>query len=542
MNPNNILMLDKDGSPNQVAPENFQKAISSGLEPAFQMKDSNGDPHFVRKSNYDAAKNSGLKMSAEFDAINKDRGENADIGQGESAARGLANLATNGGADEVAGATSSFGALKGGAKTLANKFGANFNDAQDTSDINKYKLARDMYRQRDDESYEQNPWSYRAGGAVALAPTLLSNPLSSIKQAAAIGSGEGMLAGLGGGTDYTNKEQSGKDLLTQGAIGGVAGGAIGAGAQYIPQALEKFGVNRVAKFFGSNDAAGQRIMKRMPGGEEGFARNTLENKIVTPFKSTKGILNAADKAEEEAGNRIGNITEKLDSIGKPTNTQEELYNKVSGPRILARIQDEVMKPLTEASGDKGLARRVDSSYLRDLVDTVEKNPNMSFGQIKKEITSLGNVAYTPNGIDKPVNEVMQDIRRIMRDEQIKTAKHMLETKSADPQIVQDLLQANKDYSIATTAKKLAGKQADKLSRNNEISLRGIGVGAAMGSHGNPGIAAGMAGTELLRRYGNQLGGAGSYRISQFLKRHPQILNSLIQQGGKVAPKTDDDSQ
>jgi hypothetical protein len=53
---------------------------------------------------------------------------------------------------------------------------------------------------------------------------------------------------------------------------------------------------------------------------------------------------------------------------------------------------------------------------------VEDGYKPSFSQLHDEMRGLSELAYTPTGVDKPMNEQLQKIQRIMRGEMQKSSR------------------------------------------------------------------------------------------------------------------------
>jgi hypothetical protein len=166
-----------------------------------------------------------------------------DPGMGESAARGAAQGATLGFADELVGAAK---AVAGAPRRLieaakAGPFGA------PAGVVDDYRAERDIEREKNRAAEEANPKSYLAGqvgggvvGGVAAA-ALPGGAASTLGRAVASGAGYGAAAGLGNSeADLTRGDVKGAVVDTiAGAGAGAGGGAAGYGVAKIAEATRR---------------------------------------------------------------------------------------------------------------------------------------------------------------------------------------------------------------------------------------------------------------------------------------------------------------
>jgi hypothetical protein len=508
-----LLMVTPDNEEVEVEEKDAESAIQNGLEPALEYVDKQGQVNVVRRRDQKAAEDAGLKQKVIYDAEQQVAGDVRQPGKVESAARGFANAGTFGFADEIGGA----------GQALLKAFQKGTLD-----DVKKdYVSERDRYRKEDDAAYKNNKLLYGAG---AIAPTVATLgtavPAMTVGRAAVQGAGLGGLASAGGGTDA-----EGQADLTKGEVGRFAGqvgtgaalgGAIGAGVQKAsnallnsPENLKTFASQRAAKAAGGDSAKATRVTERLPGGTEDFGQDLLQSGIVSAGKNRQQILEKASEVERQSGQRIGEILSSFDEFAKGKG-----YTPTTLSRVLERSQQEVLNPLQESPATQELGDRLVSKYLGKLKEFVEKNEKqgkaLSFKDLAKERRLLDKTAFTETGLDKPLNEKLQAIRRIFNEEILKDASQV-----APPEALTDLARQNRLFSVATTAKKLTKEQLDRGQKNRSVSLTDYITGGTAGAAGA--AAAGPAGLVLApigaalnkvgRERGNQVLAAGAQKAS-----------------------------
>lgn len=524
-----LIMVTPDNEPVDVDEKDFDAAIKNGLTPAMEYADKEGNISVVKKPDQKAAEATGMvprviyegkKDLARFDE------EAPAPGKLESFARGVANAGTFGFSDEIGGASQ---AIK---KALQK---GSIGDLK-----SDYKTARDAYRASDDKAYDENKLLYGVGAAIPTVATLgASLPAQGVKQAAITGAKFGAAGALGGGTDLEGQTdltegqygQLAKDVAIGGTIGGALGGGIQKGIQGLqgaPKALGKFAENRATKAAGGDSAKAARIVDRMPGGTEAFGRDLIDTGIVSAGKSRKDIVAAAGKVQEDSGKKIGDILGQFDTLAK-----EKEFTPGALTRIIERSKKEVLDPLMESPSTQDLGDRLNSKYLGKLEEFAKAKGPMSFKELAKERTGLDKLAFNETGLDKPLNEKLQALRRIFKEETLKDA-----AKVADPALLDDYARQNRLFGVSTTAKKLTEEQLLRGQKNRSVSLTDYLTGGAGGlvasqMYGPLGllaapIAAGL--NKFGRERGNQLLAGGANSLSKALSATPKAIKDI---GGKI---------
>lgn len=308
-----ILMLTPENEEIEVPEEHFETATTRDkFEPAFEYVDpKTKQPVVVRKKHAARAEKDGLVAKPVWDAQNKPI-DASKIGAGEASARGFANAATLGFADEIsAGANALGSAVKKG--TLA--------------DLGKdYDAKRENYRVQDDAAWDQQGLAYGIGYGGAALPTLAANaPLkvgaSAAQLAAQTGKAaagraalEGGAQGLGGGTDAQGQADLTKgefgEAALQTGISAATGGLLGGGTQKLSQGLAgtaREGAERAA--YRATGGMKSDINKIYGNTPEQVGRALLDEGMVPLFGKRAG-----KEIEERIRNRVGELSTKQDEF------------------------------------------------------------------------------------------------------------------------------------------------------------------------------------------------------------------------------------
>ena len=523
-------MVTRNNEPVDIDDKDFDAAIKQGLEPAMQYADKDGQTHIVRKSHQAKAEASGLKPLSVYQGQQDAAGVKPKLPEGwrgdlEAGARGIANASTLGFSDEISGA----------AQALKNAY-----NKGSLSDLKSdYTKGRDEYRAREDAAWDDGGIGrkilYGAGAAVpTLASLGASLPAQGVKQAAILGAKYGAAGAAGGGTgqgqtDLTKGEygQYAKDLALGGALGGVIGGGLQKGIETLPKipgALESFARARATKAAGGDSIKASRLVDRMPGGKEAFGKDLLESGIVTGGRNRQQILDKAKEVEELAGGKIGDIVGQFDSLAKEKGFQPDTLK-----RILDRSKAEVSDPLENSPATRHLSDRFNKTYMDHLKDYVKvkdmgpRNPNdssLGFKGLNQERRRLDKTAFSETGLDQPLNDKLQAVRRIFNEELLKDAQQV-----APKELLDDYARQNRLYGVGTTAKKLTEEQIARGEKNRSISLTdyisggasGAAGAAAMGPAGLVMAPAAIVANKVARERGNQILAGGADKLAKFLK-------------------------
>ena len=440
----------------------------------------------------------------------------------EATARGLADVLTFGTAKYTAPA------IRGAAYSVAPE------SVRDMFNLQPYEVEKAKYQEREKIAQEYEGGSYGAGQGLGFGSQLVGAPFAG----AASGTralltrlfespgGQAIVGGIQRGAETGfDPSEVGIGALTGGALSGL-GTATTKAAQ--PR-LEKFAAGRAAKATGADILKPSRRIERMPGGREAYGKDVLEQGIVSAGKSVPKIAQAAKEQEARQGEIIGKIYQKFDEIagGKvPDGVME---------KMIAKIQKEVIQPLRKTAARSDMADRLESAYVNRLAQMVDEGYQPSFQGLHDEVRGLADKAYTPSGIDKPFNEQLQKIQKIMRGEMQKEASKL----KGGEDLVDLLKQANRKYSVATEAAKTASEKATRMATNRGISLTdyitGAGLAGAGGATMGVGGAIGGAAIALLnkvaRERGPQVAASALNAAQKFAKGDPEkvgvFLNFLL---------------
>lgn len=304
----------------------------------------------------------------------------------------------------------------------------------------------------------------------------------------------------------------------------------------------------------------------------------INKEVITPLEQSPATEGLADRLK-------GTYTDKLKAFAAkkaqsptaavtPTSSLDDIMAKVKGSASLNGGGGDEAQSLIEAMNkykDNGMYKDeaknlagwlgTDADKLAGALEQGAQNvpgklppgttPPDTFGfrDLQRERSLLDKLAYTPTGVDKPLNDELQKVRRIFNDELFNSAGQVM--KDADPGLVDALKQANRDYSVATTANNLGQEQVSRMAKNRSLSLTdylsGIGAAATAShlAHGNPmalPIALGAAATaplinKLGRERGNQLLSGGAKELADLIKNNPkaaEALNNLLNRSSGTA--------
>lgn len=431
----------------------------------------------------------------------------------EAMGRGLADVLTFGTAKYTAPA------IRGAAHAILPK------GASEYLNLKPYEVEKAKYEEREKTAREYEPGSYLGGQALGMGSQLLAAPFSSAAQGAraiAAQAFESPLGQAGVGALQAGAESGFDPLqaLKGAAVSGTLAKVGSAGATALQPKLESAAYERAAKATGADILKPSRRIERMPGGREAYGRDVLKQGIVTAGKSVPEIAEEAAKQEDKYGRTIGKIYERLDKV-QGGEVPEDFMGK-----LLNKLYSDVIQPLRKTAATQAMADRVEQAYVGKLAQMVEDGYKPSFTQLHDEMRGLGKLAYTPTGTDKPLNDQLQKVSRIMRSEMQKQAGQT----EAGADLLNALKQANRKYSVATEAAQTAQEKATRMSTNRAISLSdyvagsgGLAGGAAVG--GGVGGVIGAAGVALLNKLARERG--------------PQVAASMLDSAQRLA-KNDPD--
>lgn len=425
----------------------------------------------------------------------------------EAMARGLADVLTFGTAKYAAPA------IRGGLQAILPKKASEF------LNLDPYEVEKQRYMEREKVAKEYEPGSYYGGQALGLGSQLVAAPFAgaatgarAVAQSAFQSpAGQAIVGGIQAGAESNFDPLE----ILKGAGTGAALTKLGqAGAEYMQPKLESAAYERAAKATGADVLKPSRRIERLPGGREAYGKQMLEQGIVTAGRNVPEIAEAAAAQESKQGRIIGDIYAKLDKIagGKvPEGTMET---------ILAKIYKDVIEPLRKTAATSDMADRVESAYAARLAQMIEEGYQPSFKGLHDEVRGLGQKAYTPSGIDKPFNEQMQKISKIVRGQLQKSASEL----EGGDDLVRKLKAANQKYSFATEAAQTAQEKATRMATNRGISLTDYIAGAGLAGAGGATMGVGGA-----------IAGASLALVNKIAReRGPQVAASMLNAAQKMA--------
>ena len=425
----------------------------------------------------------------------------------EATGRGLADVLTFGTAKYTAPA------IRGGLQAVLPK-GVN-----ELLNLKPYEVEKAKYEEREDIAKQYEPASYIGGQAAGLGSQLLAAPFAGAAagtRAAAQSAFQTPVGQAGVGAVQAGAE-SGFDPLEVLKGAGTAGALTklgGMGATALQPKLESAAYERAAKATGADILKPSRRIERLPGGRQAYGKQMLEQGIVTAGKNVPQIAEKAAQQEAKQGKIIGDIYAKIDKIadGKvPEGTMEN---------ILAKIYKDVIQPLRKTASTADMADRVESAYVSRLANMIEEGYQPSFKGLHDELRGIGEKAYTPTGTDKPLNEQMQKISKIVRGQLQKSAGEL----EGGEDLVKKLKAANQKYSFATEAAQTAQEKATRMATNRGISLTDYITGAGLAGAGGATMGVGGA-----------IGGASLALVNKIAReRGPQVAASMLNAAQKMA--------
>jgi len=252
---------------------------------------------------------------------------------------GVADTATPGFADEIAGAA---GALGGAFSGVDGAPGMAEN----------YKTARDEARADFAKKQKEHPYLVGGGQGVGLA---LTAPLAAGKTALEVAGRGGILAATNaaGQSEAENPAEMTKEMLEAGVLGVASPQALAGASDAAKHALSRFGedadLKRVLTTVGATSGAiaKPRVLEeanRVPGGIEEMARVLRESGISKGITTTSGILKRSQIAQDASGAKIGAMIDEatgkgglVDTVKLASRLRREAADAVSGMTSVSGI-------------------------------------------------------------------------------------------------------------------------------------------------------------------------------------------------------------
>lgn len=356
----------------------------------------------------------------------------------------------------------------------------------------------------------------------------------------------------GGSQDF------GKDLLD---LGIVSGGKSVKGVQEAAGGVQEETGKKIGDILSQFDKTNSETGKVNVGKDTlDTIMQRIQKEVLDPLDASPATQGLADKVRSTYTDKLADFAQKKASAAPAV---PESSGNSALDAIMAKIKgggssqnDETasllnsMKQYSDTGAYKDEAQRLSPWLKTDagaLEDTLAKgvssaapdNKPFGFRDLHNERRLLDKLAYTPTGVDKPLNDELQGIRKIFNEELMKGAGNVM--ADSDPNLVKALQGANRDYSVATTAKKLADEQVSRGEKNRSFSmtdyLSGIagaaGGGSLLGPMGAVAGAVAPVANKIARERGNQILAGSSKTLADFLRNNPQaieVLSKLAKQG------------
>lgn len=443
----------------------------------------------------------------------------------QSAGRGLAQGATLGFADEIAGAA---GAVKDQVQKegLGSLYKALYNQEQ-------YKKNRDESRENFKKAEKANPASYMAGelgGAVATSFVPGLGVGGSIAKLAKSGAKIGGIAGLGSSEGETLGELA-LDTGIGAGIGLAGGAALGGTGKLIKKsadkavpALKKFAEERTFKSLGPVKKGGDEAMAK--GNLREIGRQLLDEKIVTPLASREKIAERLSSKIDDRVSQLDNLLEEI-STGKGLSPEQRMVvdqSKFVPTNAAKELKEALRKQYSHVPGAilKSREEMIDTWLEKDRPMTAKEAQDFK-RQVQDWIMDGSYWKANPNASQ----EALMSVRRAIKEGIEKNADAVANVTHGDAGQVKAI---NKGLGNLLQADDVVQDRIARDAVNRTVSPSDYG--SAIGGAVAGGMAAGPAGaiagaaTGLAnygaRNYGNQMLGVGADKLANYLLKNPKI--------------------
>jgi hypothetical protein len=428
--------------------------------------------------------------------------------------RGALQGGTLGFSDEIAGA---FEAPLGAAKSIANKFGGEFDDSE-------YRAARDDSRMLDAEASERSPGAFTSGqvaGGVASAfvPGLNVAKGAKLAQTAVTAASQGGLMGLGSSTGE-NVGELARDASVgfgTGALGGAAGYGAGKvlekGAQYAGKAANRVGdylSDGAEKLYVKATGATGRESQKFA---EGAGRELADRGMIKFGDTPEKIASRLQGAMDEAGGAIDSSLKGLDAQGVMANVD----NVTQG--LEAQIASLAKDP-SQAS----TVRR-----LQGIVDDIKATKSNSVPVSEAEVTKRGFNKAAGNWMDPEAGAAAKQAYLGYMDEVERAAL------DANPALADKFTKAKETWGLLSPVKEAAERRAAVLNQSpfggllDATSIVGGGVLGAGNDDPTGGAGVGLALALARRGIAPRLASSGAVTadlLSEVAKKAPDLMGKF----------------
>ena len=481
--------------------ENYAKGEAMGLQPVADITDSKtGETSTIARKELKRALDSGRFVIPQlYEAQKEEKAAKSEMGPATAAGFGFAKFATAGAAPAIGGIRKK---LQGGT----------------------YEEGRQEYEQRQNAAWEQYPTQYGLGATAAIVPSLAAKGISTAGQVA-LGATTPLVEEATKIDEPITPERI-KREATNVALGAGLGGLGALGQSKIPAAAEKLGgiaERRAVKSIGSDVVRSQRRIERMPGGRQEFGRELLDSGIVSAGKTVSGMKSKADELASASGKAIGQAMSQFDAkIGAPSVNRSSLLGEVEA------IPLEIAKNPARAA----LAKRIESSFIEPMRDWAKQGDAATLEEVWQIRSGLDELAYTPTGIDKPLNKELQKVRQIIEKRLHKSAKDA----GITDQELAAYDRAKRMYQVSKEASITSKEKVDRMNSNRAVSLTdylsggaGAGAGATIAGPigGTVGAIMGALGNKIARERGPQVAAATMDKLSKLMKSDPDAFSAIL---------------
>lgn len=415
----------------------------------------------------------------------------------ESAGLGVLQGGSLGFADEIEGA------VRGGYNKLTG-------DKQSLEDL--YLKYRDIARERDKQSAEQNPISHGIGNVGGAVATSLFPGFG--------GANIGKLMALGAVTGVGASEGTNlADVVKDAEVGAITGGIAGRLGNKIGRALTP-----EARHAAANLRAVKALDGKIEPGVENVG-NVVLKKGLLPFMggaegTRKGISEATEVVEKEVQPLLSGATQVIKQNPSVVAGRQALDNDI------VSFAKQFMNNIEDSEAPK-FARQIgrDAFYWSQKAKGAINDPAKLRGvrmDIDQQIDRLSSEAWRPGKeVTNPRIKFLQDLRTLINNE----VEGLV--NSASTGLGKQVKSKFRDYSNLIKAEKLAGNavKADFANPPGKLDLKtGVGLSGAYLLN-NPwlaGVAGVVKGTEMLtqnpiRRLGNIASARTQHAMGNFLE-------------------------
>jgi hypothetical protein len=482
----------------------YSEARKKGFEGVLDVVDTKtGETHQVLRTDPDLRQglDSGrFVIPVLYEARKAERAaKTEDVGPVAAAGLGFAKSATMGGAPAIGGLEAM---RKGG----------------------DYGEGRKTYEAREEAAWEKYPTTYGLGYTAGVLPGIAAKGITKAGQVA-LGAAAPLIEQITKVDEPITAERA-KEVAVQTGLGAGLGG-LGALAQgTMPTAAQKMGEmaeRRAVKAIGADVLKPQRRIERMPGGRQEFGRDLLETGIVTAGKSVPQMGEKAIALAKTSGEAIGKTMKTFDEqIGAPSISRNLIVSEIESiPAELAKNPAKV-----------ALAQRIESSFVQPMRDWASRGEASTLEELWQIRSGLDDLAYTPTGVDKPLNKELQKIRKIIESRLEKTAR----AAGISDEQLKAYERSKRIYQVSKEAAATTKEKMDRMQSNRALSLTdylsggalaGAGATVAGASGGTVGAIMGALGNKLARERGPQVAAATMAKLSDMMKTNPERFQAII---------------